>query len=830
MANRSGRSVPFNPFHVDGLLPEGLLAVPRLDGSDALAVSESFASLARKTGAIADRQAEEAGRVAGLRAAQGATSQPVAAPPAAGGSPPATSAAAGSKAAAPGSMGAAIARAAAEIGASPKDLATVIAYETAGTFSPKKWGGTGGNYMGLIQFGPEERAKYGVHEGQSFDEQMGSVVAYLKDRGFKPGMGLEDLYSTINAGTPGRYRASDGPGKNVLTHVAEMRKKGGAAQKADAVLAGVEVGSTAMPASIPVPGFNPVGGAPRVAGGTIYGDAFNAAAVHAQAWRLETAVNNDVAGAYEALKDDPAKLDARLEEIKKGYLAAGGYDDPDNQELLNRTFDAKAGAYRLQARTLAADRQQAAARTSAAELVASQRADIERQAFLLPQGIEGDRALGALTQRSLNQVDVMVGNGLMTPEAAAREKKVIASSAVGARLQGVFDALPDAAAKERFATGLRKEWASGKGPLKGLDFQTVDSLADQFASAARREATAKTAEGAIARTEMENVVQDDLASIQATGKEVTANGKPLDTGRVAAALGPARAADWAQARKDAHQLYAATGDFDVLPEDQIEQRLAQLQPEPGAEGYATSAAIHAKAEKKAAAVVKLRREDPARAASQAFQPVRDAEANFNPHDPATAEAMIKARLDGQASLGIPELGREPLTKQEALALSREVLAAPKGGDQLKAIEALGATVGQRYGTFGDEVMTQLLSVRGIDKELSAYGATLIRKLGIGEPPKPSDGRKADKAGETARADAAMSGRSSPSIQQQLNLTPEQQATSTQRALSPPPLPNPALLRTPTAAAIARLKADPGLAPKFDEVFGPGSSRIYLEVK
>jgi hypothetical protein len=109
-----------------------------------------------------------------------------------------------------------------ELGIKPEDLLTAISYETIGSFRPNKFGGKGGNYMGLIQFGPSERRQYGAHPGQSYTEQMGAVVRYLKDRGVKPGMGLLDIYSAINAGHPGRYNASDRPGYTVARHVREM--------------------------------------------------------------------------------------------------------------------------------------------------------------------------------------------------------------------------------------------------------------------------------------------------------------------------------------------------------------------------------------------------------------------------------------------------------------------------------------------------------------------------------------------------------------------------------------------------------------------------------
>jgi len=97
-----------------------------------------------------------------------------------------------------------------ELGIDPVDLLTVISFETMGTFDPDIVGGKGGTYQGLIQFSPENQKKYGITRGMTAGEQMGAVVQYLKDRGFQKGMGIYDLYSTINAGSPGRYSARDG--------------------------------------------------------------------------------------------------------------------------------------------------------------------------------------------------------------------------------------------------------------------------------------------------------------------------------------------------------------------------------------------------------------------------------------------------------------------------------------------------------------------------------------------------------------------------------------------------------------------------------------------
>lgn len=97
------------------------------------------------------------------------------------------------------------------IGADPLDLATVISYETAGTFDPWKAGPTTqwGQHRGLIQWGEPQRKQYGVYQGMPVAEQMQAVEKYLVNAGYKPGMGLMDMYSAVNAGRVGRYGASD---------------------------------------------------------------------------------------------------------------------------------------------------------------------------------------------------------------------------------------------------------------------------------------------------------------------------------------------------------------------------------------------------------------------------------------------------------------------------------------------------------------------------------------------------------------------------------------------------------------------------------------------
>ncbi|MDX1102269.1 hypothetical protein GOL81_23160 [Sinorhizobium medicae] len=140
-------------------------------------------------------------------------------------------------------LAAAIVAEAKELGASPYDLATVMSYETGGTFDVWQKGPTTqhGQHRGLIQMGETQRKQYGYYEGMSVEEAVKASGRYLRDRGFKPGMGLLDMYSTINAGRPGLYNRSDannGGAPGTVKDKVEQQMEGHKA-KATALLGGI---------------------------------------------------------------------------------------------------------------------------------------------------------------------------------------------------------------------------------------------------------------------------------------------------------------------------------------------------------------------------------------------------------------------------------------------------------------------------------------------------------------------------------------------------------------------------------------------------------------
>lgn len=133
--------------------------------------------------------------------------------------------------------------AARELGINPLDLATVYSYETGGTFNPTIAGPVTkyGRHRGLLQWGEPQAQQY-LNGDFSVPSQIRGTVAYLRNAGVKPGMGLLDIYSAVNAGTVGRYNASDAAAGGAPGTVRDkvQNQMAGHRQKAAAVLSSLK--------------------------------------------------------------------------------------------------------------------------------------------------------------------------------------------------------------------------------------------------------------------------------------------------------------------------------------------------------------------------------------------------------------------------------------------------------------------------------------------------------------------------------------------------------------------------------------------------------------
>lgn len=121
----------------------------------------------------------------------------------------------------------------------PVELGALISFETAGTFDPNIMGGDGGQYKGLIQFSPDNQARYGTDKQQTFAEQLPAVERYLKDRGFQPGQDIGAAYAAVLTGqATGNRDAEDSNRTSVNKALKEFRPGGAHYENAEKFLGG----------------------------------------------------------------------------------------------------------------------------------------------------------------------------------------------------------------------------------------------------------------------------------------------------------------------------------------------------------------------------------------------------------------------------------------------------------------------------------------------------------------------------------------------------------------------------------------------------------------
>lgn len=141
------------------------------------------------------------------------------------------------------------------LGLDPYEFGALIHQESG--FRPNVYGGAGGNYYGLIQFGGPERAKYldkSKLGNYTIAEQMPAVEQFLRDRGFQPGkMGIDRAYATILGGNPNvSLTAKDSFGTSVASSIPRF-KSGGSLYKAAQATLGDPLTQAAPAAAPPVP-------------------------------------------------------------------------------------------------------------------------------------------------------------------------------------------------------------------------------------------------------------------------------------------------------------------------------------------------------------------------------------------------------------------------------------------------------------------------------------------------------------------------------------------------------------------------------------------------
>jgi GH24 family phage-related lysozyme (muramidase) len=556
--------------------------------------------------------------------------------------------------------------------------------------------------------------------------------------------------------------------------------------------------------------------------GTIRGDAMDDAAISAYSWRMQAGLSTDLFNAAQQFQDDPGGFTQASQKIRDQYAQAIP-QDPQMRETFDKAFVDRTEAYRqnIAARHQTQIRNEQEA--SYASGLDAQRVDLERQSQVLGANPNGDEIIGKQVRTIQNSIDGAIAAGTITPAQGETAKQNIAETAARGRIQGVYDALPSDDQKEQYSLAILDDWKTGKGPLAQLPFASVKAISDTLRRDALERKNHEKAQNKVEAVRVSSLIDDDVTSLQTTGKGLDPAQSGLTAERVQTLLGDAGLTKWQAGREKAGRVYDATNGMETQSAEDLTQRLAAIEPKPGTPGYAENLEIYEAAQKQASAVIKARAQDPAAVVDKAFPDVKKAAAAADPQDPSSMQTLVTTRLHAQQALGISDFEQAPLTKTEAIALSKPISAQPDPGLASKAMMDLVTQVNTTYGAHADKVLSQVLQEQGISKDMATLGAGYFRRLERGQQPTGADRRQGQVINETSAADNSGSttprtfGPVGPSADPTQVVPSAARQSATMADVWP----------IPNYLQMQRLQQNPQLSSQFDAKFGPGASSRVL---
>lgn len=435
---------------------------------------------------------------------------------------------------APAAVRDAISKAAQKHGVDPSALMRIAEIESSLNPNAKNPKSSAG---GLFQFIDSTAAQYGLTN--KFDPYqaadagarlMKDNAAYLRSKlGREPTAG--ELYLAHQQGPGGAVKLLANPNAAAASVVGgdAIRLNGGregmSAGEFAAIWTSKAGGGTSAPTQkMTASVTGSFGALPEAKAGTLYGDAFNSAALDSYMNRADTALRAGMDAIALQHPEDPAAMADALDAQWQGMAA----ELPDaarapleltyQRARSSLTFQA-ADAFnkKLERDTLASFEENIMARTDAAL----------RRAAALPNTPEGDAALAG----ELGELTARIDASNLDPAEKSRKKRELENDVLSARVMAGFNAEKDPQKRADYAGRFDEEWKASEGFAGKIDAATRDKINgsmakalqdDQQAAEKRGTALQKTIDGQIGF--LKKGLPVSAASISAIRSEVERTG------------------------------------------------------------------------------------------------------------------------------------------------------------------------------------------------------------------------------------------------------------------------------------------------------------------
>lgn len=366
-------------------------------------------------------------------------------------------------------------------GIDPNALLTIAMIESSGNPAAKNPNSSAG---GLFQFIDSTARQYGLANRFDPAQAADAAARLARDNAshLRRVLGRDptgaELYLAHQQGAGGAAKLLANPNASAASIVGAdaVRLNGGHAGMTAGEFAGLWLKKAGgSPTSAPADGklevklTGGIGVVPQARAGTLYGDAYNAAALDIHVNRLDTAMRTQMEAVALEHEGDPAGLGAALDALRAGYVSDL---PPEAAALIDRSFSAQKLSLTRQAVNKFNQNLESANLAAYEENLATRTASVYR----LASNAGLDDAADAAIAGELGALTAQIDASPLTPLQKSRAKADAVSNVLTARVLGGFEQLKDPAERAAYVEKFQQDWRAGDGLSGKVDLATYDKI------------------------------------------------------------------------------------------------------------------------------------------------------------------------------------------------------------------------------------------------------------------------------------------------------------------------------------------------------------------